>query len=585
MIKTAFERFRDLSISKKIVLYYLFVFILSTSFLSIVYKEVNNSITNSKVMQISNEITLNINSNITSLINLVDNQSKILISSELVQDALSSSNKGNSAVYVQSLSKYLANFLNFNDFISSIYIFDNNGNKYFVDNVYFNSIDFNKIKSMNWYEQLVDLKGGYILKLDAGKLLEPSNDQPNYVSFVRIINNIDTQEPSGMMIINISKAYLSNYVNSALNAYTSSVLIKDENGADVINSANIDANLSKTITNYIKPNSASIQKINGQVYIISDLKNDYGWNIISVTPFNELNSQFWVYNMTLLIVIIINAVLIILGLLFISLYITQPITKLAHSMSNIKDGHFEEVNVITGNDEIGMLKDVYNKMIIEIQNLIGDIINEQKMKRNLELEVMQAQIKPHFLFNSFDAINSLILMDDTENASKIVRALGKFYKSFLMSGDEEITIKEELDMIDNYLTIQNIRFEDKFDVIKNIDEQTLDYKIPKLILQPLVENAINHGIRPKRGKGLLTIEAKLEGDHVILAVEDNGKGMSDAKIRDIAEGKFSGVGLKSTIERLRLHYNADNIVKIYSKPGKGTRIEITIHIIEENQDV
>jgi len=585
MIKTAFERFRDLSISKKIVLYYLFIFIISASFLSIAYKEINNRVTNSKVMQISNEITLNINSNITSLINLVDNQSKILISSELVQDALSSSNEGNSAAYVQSLSKYLANFLNFNDFISSIYIFDNSGNKYFVDNVYFNSIDFNSIKSMSWYDQLVGLKGGYILKLDAGKLLEPNNGQPNYISFIRIINNIDTQQPSGMMIINISKAYLSKYINSALNAYTSSVLIKDENGADVINSVNMDANLSKTIAGYTKPNSSSIQKINGQVYIISDLKNDYGWNIISVTPFNELNSQFWVYNITLLIVVIINALLIILGLMFISLYITQPITRLAHSMSNIKDGHFEKVNVTTGNDEIGMLKDVYNKMIVEIQKLIGDIINEQKMKRNLELEVMQAQVKPHFLFNSFDAINSLILMDDTENANKIVKALGKFYKSFLMNGDEEIAIKEELNMIDNYLTIQNIRFEDKFDVIKNIDERTLEYKIPKLILQPLVENAINHGIRPKSSKGLLTIEAKLEGDHIMLAVEDNGKGMSEAKIRDIGNGKFSGVGLKSTIERIKLHYNADNLVKIYSKPDKGTRIEINIPIAEENQDV
>lgn len=584
MLKRFIKKFRDLNISSKIVLYYLFVLIVSISFLSITYNEINNNITNSKVMQVSNEIVSNINSNIESLINTVDNQSKILISSQILQSALSNGNAGNYASFIQPMSKYLADFLNFNDFISSIYILDNRGNGYFVDNVSYKNINLSVLKSADWYDKLITLRGAYILIANSGSLINDSKGNQGYVSFIRVINDINSQKPAGFMIINISKSYLYKYINSSINTYTSGIIIKDEKGNSIIEPTNISKSLNDEIFNYIKPNNSTIKKIDGKVYIISDLKNNFGWNIISVTPFNELNSQFWIYNLILLLVIIINIVLLILGLLFISLFITQPIIKLVNSMKGIKDGKFEKVNIITGNDEIGMLKDVYNKMIDEIKKLIGDIINEQKMKRKLELDVMQSQIKPHFLFNSFDAISALILMNDTKNASKIVKALGKFYRSFLMNGNEEITIKEELDIIKNYLTIQKIRFGDKFNVVMNIDEGVLNYKIPKLILQPLVENALNHGVRNKDGQGIISIKALYDNDQIRLIVEDNGKGMSEEKIREIESGMSKGVGLKSTIERLKIYYNSADVVKIYSKIDEGTKIEITIPKNKEDQN-
>ncbi|HHV74183.1 two-component sensor histidine kinase [Thermoanaerobacterium sp. PSU-2] len=582
MFDKVIKKFGDLSISSKIVLYYLFVLIISISFLSIAYQEINNSITSNKVMQVSNEIVSNINSSIESLINTVDNQSKILISSQILQSALANGNAGNYASYIQPMSKYLSDFLNFNDFISSIYIFDNLGNEYFVDNVSFKSISLSTIKTAKWYDRLVSLSGKYILEANDGNLIDQSNGNKGYVSFIRVINDINSQKPAGIMIINISESYLYKYINSSINTYTSGIIIRDENGNTIIKPTNISKNLNSEIYTFISPNGSTVRKIDGKVYIISDLKNDFGWNIISITPFNELNSQFWIYNIILLFVIVINIVLLLLGLLFISLFISQPIVKLVNSMKGIKDGKFEKVDIATGNDEIGMLKDVYNKMIDEIKKLIGDIINEQKMKRKLELEVMQSQIKPHFLFNSFDAISALILMNDTKNASKIVKALGKFYRSFLMNGNEEITIKDELEIIDNYLTIQKIRFGNKFDVIKEIDDRTLPYKIPKLILQPLVENALNHGVRGKDGQGIITIKSLYASNQITLIVSDNGKGMSEEKLREIESGQSKGVGLRSTIERLKIYYNYNDVVKIQSKPDEGTTIVITIPINEED---
>jgi hypothetical protein len=204
MLKRFIKKFRDLNISSKIVLYYLFVLIVSISFLSITYKEINNNITNSKVMQVSNEIVSNINSSIESLINTVDNQSKILISSQILQSALSNGNAGNYASYIQPMSKYLSDFLNFNDFISSIYIFDNRGNEYFVDNVSYKNINLSVLKSANWYDKLINLRGAYILIANSGSLINDSKGNQGYVSFIRVINDINSQKPAGFMIINIS---------------------------------------------------------------------------------------------------------------------------------------------------------------------------------------------------------------------------------------------------------------------------------------------------------------------------------------------------------------------------------------------
>ena len=260
----------------------------------------------------------------------------------------------------------------------------------------------------------------------------------------------------------------------------------------------------------------------------------------------------------------------------VSLLISKPIQKLAKSMIAVKEGKFKEVTVRTGNDEIGELKGIYNLMIREIQALIENIVSEQKMKRKMELEVLQSQIKPHFLYNSFDAVYSLVLSGDTASVRTIVKALSKFYKSFLNNKNEVITIGEELQMVENYLTIQKIRFKDRFEVKVDINGETLGYPIPRLVLQPLVENAINHGIRHMHDKGLLEIRSIQEQGFVRLVVSDNGAGMDEEQLSLVMEGQSKGVGLRTTIERLKMFYNNDDIIEILSDKGFGTTITINI---------
>ncbi|KNY27809.1 sensor histidine kinase [Pseudobacteroides cellulosolvens] len=225
-------------------------------------------------------------------------------------------------------------------------------------------------------------------------------------------------------------------------------------------------------------------------------------------------------------------------------------------------------------------------MIYEIQQLIDRVITEQRIKRKAELNVLQAQIKPHFLYNTLESINSLILMEETEAACDVVDALGSYYRLSLSKGKEVITINEEIDIVKNYLNIQQIRYADLFSVQYKLDERAGSFKILKLVLQPLVENALYHGIRVKGEHGIISVETEYLQDFIRIKVEDDGVGMSEECIRrildDSSDTGVSGFGLRGTIERLRIFYASDDCFRIESVIGLGTKITILIPVNGEN---
>lgn len=530
----------------------------------------------------SMEAVESISSNIDLIVDVTDNQSKMLISSAVLQNVLGKGSSAPSFDFQQELDSYLENFKNFNDTISSVYIFDNYGNEYFVDNEFpIKEITLDKIKNSSWYDDLIQKRGGFILKLNGGGTFQDVNE--NYISMIRVVNSTNTQKPIGVMVINISESYIESTLFNG-DSLLQNIILLDENGNSII-SANLPEN-NKLIDEFKQVNGNSnspiMQKIGSKEYIIANAKNQYSWKIISINLFNELSKQNQNYGMVILIAVFINGLLLIVGLLFISLIITKPIKKLEESMIEVESGKFKEVNVRTGNDEIGKLKDIYNMMIRQIQKLFVNIIDEQNRKRKAELDLLQSQIKPHFLYNSLDAISFLVMSNENEEALKSVKALGQFYRQYLNKGNEETTIKDELDMIKNYLYIQKIRLCDKFSVETEIDERVLGYKIPHLTLQPIVENAIKHGIKGKPGNGKILIRAEYFSNLILLTVEDDGIGMDRSMVEGLKSGIYTGVGLKATIERLNIYYNSNNLLKIESEKGKGTKVIITIPTIKES---
>ncbi len=571
-MKYLLKSFLDLKITSKIMICYIAMLVIFLSVGNITYHQYQ-SLTAGKVLQMSTENTRSVNNNLDFIFDTMNNQSIILLSSQTMQDALEQSCRKYDGLLQTKVCYYIADFMNFNDIISSVYIFDLNGVEYYVDRSSFKNISSEKVRKAEWYSQLVDRNGGYLLKLNGGGTFASEKD--NYISLIRVINNINTQKPMGIMVMNVSANSILQTAMKQNNAYMG-VVLTDETGRNILDSTPAELKKSTDFIGKIPSGSSQILKIGGESYIVSSLVNRNDWVLTDITPFNEYTKQSTATNITLVIFILAFGVLFFATFIVISLLITRPIRKLAISMKAVENGDFKEISIKTGNDEIGHLKDVYNMMVRRIVILIDDILKEQAIKRKRELEVLQMQIKPHFLYNSFDAIGALAVSGKSMEVFRLVQALGRFYRGFLSACDEAITLREELRITESYLTIQTIRFPEKFTVVKEIDPDALEVKIPSLTLQPLVENAIDHGIRCKPDTGTLRIQVRRLEHSVQITVEDDGVGMEAEKMSEILKYHSKGVGMRATMEKLNLYFQTENILAIESKKGCGTKITITI---------
>ena len=577
-MKNIIKHFNNFKLGTKLIVCFLIISIASLSFSTFIYQKINEKIMTEKVSEMALQTLQTIDANLDLLIYTVNNESKILLSNQNLQSILRNGNSKFSYSNLTTLNRYLTEFIQSNIFISSIYVFDNFGNKFYVDKKYVKEFNLRDIKNAPWYSDLTDAKGGYLIKLNGGMLFEEKGR--SNVSLIRIINDLESQKPIGTMVINIPEEAIINAFQNVKSQGDTTILLKDNKLNDIIHSdSNIEKSLVTEIHSKMKNNSYySIEKVKGKSYINSYLRNSLGWTVISKVPYNELSKQSNIYKLVITAMLILNFLVSFLGLILVSIYITKPIKELIKAMKGVENGEFNEVKIETGNDEIGKLKKVYNRMIVEIQKLIGEIIKEQKIKRKAELNVLQAQIKPHFLYNSFDAVSSLALDGRNDEVYKLIKALGSFYRTSLSNGKEVITLQEELQTVKSYLTIQQIRYDNIFDIQMELDERANKCKILKLVLQPLVENSIYHGIKPARKKGRIFISSNLKEGYVELVVEDDGVGICEEKLQQMKGDPVKGIGLHGTMGRLNIFYNGKSSFSIDSKEGEGTRVTINIPI-------
>ena len=274
----------------------------------------------------------------------------------------------------------------------------------------------------------------------------------------------------------------------------------------------------------------------------------------------------------LFIVTFITILSLIFISLFISRYITTPIERLVQSMDSVKTGWLRRLSLSLPNDEIGDLKDSYNEMLVEINSLINKLLEKEKVIQKAELEVLQEKMKPHFLYNTLETIEYLALTGSKESVYDALHTLGNFYRKFLSKGSKEISIATEISIVKDYLKLQKLRYGDIFEDIYEVEKELLEIYIPKLILQPLVENSLYHGIRLKGEKGIIKISVYSKEDYIYIEVYDNGIGMSEEKLEKIIhEEDHKSFGIKGTMERIKYYYNQEDVFKISSKKGNIQR--------------
>ncbi len=307
-----------------------------------------------------------------------------------------------------------------------------------------------------------------------------------------------------------------------------------------------------------------------------------------------------VFCLTILILVAIcNILLIIVA----TRSITGPLSSLAKRANEVSRGELDgEPLRIDSKDEVGVVTGAFNQMVSSLKDYIEQVkdnvekesaMKEKELRMNAalkdaQLKYLQAQINPHFLFNTLNAGAQLAMLEGADRTNTYIQKMADFFRYNIKKDHELVKIADEIELVDNYVYILNVRFSGDIHFEKNIDEELTGIEIPSMTLQPIIENAVNYGIRNIDWEGLITLSLYRDGDRACISVKDNGIGMPQEKIERIlsdelisseSKGDSNGIGLNNVIARLDLHYNTDNIVNIYSEgENKGTEVVIRIPI-------
>lgn len=310
---------------------------------------------------------------------------------------------------------------------------------------------------------------------------------------------------------------------------------------------------------------------------VSSISRDTGWEFYLYKTRKSIEQS--VYQMLLTeIPLIIGCVLIIfiLGLVFSRLF-TRKIEQLTRNMDQVNHGIREVTVYSDSEDEVGLLIRSFRRMMGEIDRLISEVYENKIALKEFELKALTAQINPHFLYNSLSIINWMAIRSDQKEISKVTLDLSTFYRTALSKGEDMVTVENCIRNIQAYLSIQLVMHDNDFQIEWNIDPQVKTEKVPKLILQPVVENALEHGLDVKEeGKKILKLSFLDNGSDVLLRVEDNGLGMEQEVAQRLIMYQAEGYGLKNVNDRICLLYGKDYTIRILSKVGEGTRVEMRI---------
>ena len=481
--------------------------------------------------------------------------------------------------------------------ISSIVFLDKYGRMYTTDpalaDLKMDILDSDYVKKLSG-------EGGKTIMMEQAK--NPMNREgKEIITMGKHVINIVTGVPIGYIFINMDKNYLIESSQSEISYY----FLYDTDGNFVSETEKKDKIYEDTelIESLFNTNQYLI-KYNNESYLIArDEVKGFTWTIIGITNLNRFNVTGKDLQFILLTTGTVTAILLIISVLFSTNYVTHPLKILHDGAEQIAEGDMSFRFRFKYKDEIGRLGRIFNYMTQRNLELLQQVDEEAKKKREYELALIQEQVKPHFLYNTLDIIIMLIEMNRAKEASRVTKKLANYYRNSLSGSEEIVTIEREIQIIRDYLDLQTMRYNDKFSYEIDVEDAIKNASIPKMTLQPLVENAIYHGLKNKEGWGKITVTGRADGEAALIKVSDDGIGMSederdklerlleDDKLFDDEKKKLrqeaeitshdstkggSHFGLYSVARRIKLYFGREFGVSIESKENIGTTIKIRV---------
>jgi len=574
-----FKRFRDFSIRTKLIIGFLTILLPLVLILSIVFYSYSAEIVLKQSLEQTREIVEQFSISLDNYMGLMRNKMEILADSPTIQEEL---NTHQDKEDIKNDSFYSRN-KRIRRIMLQIY-----------SSVTMNDVEIYGINETNHYLSLwskkYEIPDKDILfenaNLSKGRSVLVNNiNDADTIQMIKMVKDLQTYKPIGYIRFGLKRNYIEKMAKNINFGSDGGVVIFDENLNKISGIAH-DSVLSKLLKE--KPSIGNFSYSEGKneytaVHIHSD---STGWTTVGVIPLRYINKDLAGIQYLTVIIIVLTIIIGVTVSVIIAQSLILPLENTVNALEKFSRGDFAVRLKENRCDEIGKLNRIFNKAIKEINELMQKVTQSEILNKEMEFKTLQSQMNPHFLYNTLDTINWLAFKEKQTEICNLVAAISSLIRASISNKKSIITIEQELDYVKNYIYIQHIRYKDRFDIIYDIDESLLKQAVPKLIIQPIVENAIIHGIENSKNKNLLYISVKRENECIIIIVKDTGIGMTDEKVSELlkeplnAEGDeqkaHTNLGLYAVHKRIQLMYGDLYGLTVQSQAGEGTTV--TLHI-------
>lgn len=421
--------------------------------------------------------------------------------------------------------------------------------------------------------------------------LEKKDGKINNIYVTRMIYDRDSYNEIGLMAINIKREYLESVYTDLSKESVNNISILSEHNEEIVRQVEDPGILKNFYQQQVQGKRGFYIDNHEEMLVSYVLLEDPNWKIVYHIPIKELYKEMDTLKRWMLIIVVYGLIILSVLSILTSVDIITPINRLVEGMKKVERGNKHEDVELNRDDELGYLSESFNRMSKKIDYLVNRIYKEEIALKEAEIKALQAQINPHFLFNTLENINWMAQLNGVPEISETVSALAKLIDGSIGRGNRTITFREELEYIDNYMTVLKNRYENRLEVIKTLDEGLMEVKIPRLLIQPLVENAVKHGIGKSRRKGIIKLDAYREKGHIVFEVADNGMGMTQEELEslnlrlkkdtqilevDSAAAARKSIGLENVNRRIKLLYGSSYGVEIESSYDEYTRVTVRI---------
>lgn len=567
--------YKTINIKRKVFII-LTTLVLIISMLSFLLVQITFKVYDGQLINNSSEILNIYSTNIENELRKVESVSFDVIASKQTQQYLSTINSKKSSYErydaISSMQDILRNESQTEGYISSISLVDINGNMYTVGN---STITIEHKVQKKIMKRLNEKSGGIVW-------MEPQGESKNFI-LARKIRSISNFKVIGTLIIRIDADNLVNSVSNMSPQYKANLMILSENKNIIYKDKKITS--AKAINIGVNNATNKIYSIDSRKFLLNREVSDYSnWTYVNFLSYENIFK-----NINIMRTIMVGCFLMIfvlalfMGLGFAS-SITKPIITLSKKMKKVENGNFKimenEKSSDDKCDEVGQLNNDFIVMVNKINELIKENYTKQILVKETELRALQSQINPHFLYNTLDSINWIAKANNQNKISLMVRSLSNLFRASIASSDSIIKIDDELKLLNDYITIQKIRYEERLDFNDLVGEDIKNCYILKMTLQPLVENSIKYGLEQLTGVCKITISSQKQKDFLEIIVSDNGIGMTKEFLHELELGenksRSTGIGIRNIDERIKLFFGEEFGLSVKSQLNEGTTVIVRI---------